>query len=379
MKKLLLIITLMLTSYIVDAQIINLVKDDSYAVSNNWSEIFDNFKKLTVFDDGTAMISHANENRYSLFDKNGKWLKDIKIYFEDGKKKPFNLQPVFGKINNLYFTKNNSQGKIYFFNDNGLIINEITVDCSIHDMIPLNEKNIAIYGGVSWKTQWRDFIAILDIETGKYKIIFDCFEDITGKKSDYSIYAKAHLNKKPGVVKVADNLIVATPMDGVMKIYDFDGNKISERKFDWNQKTLSVDEQKKMQSEAIKKYKKEFPIWQSSPDPDKMAEIQQDFVKRLEKGMDYITEPLSLSWFTMAINGAGENILYFEDAEETGQNKFHKYSMEQGRTLSENSFQCAEFNLEITKNRFIIKNGYIFGVQELKDSKGELRLVRFKL
>ena len=103
MKKLLLIITILFASYIIDAQTINLVKDESYAVGGDWAKICDNAKKLTVFDDGTAMISHTNENRYSLFDKNGKLLKDIKIYFEDGKKKPFNLQPVLGKINNLYF------------------------------------------------------------------------------------------------------------------------------------------------------------------------------------------------------------------------------------------------------------------------------------
>ena len=83
MKKLFLILTLAFASYIVDAQTINLVKDNSYALSGDWTTICDNAKKLTVFDDGTAMISHTNENRYSLFDKNGKLLKDIKIYYED--------------------------------------------------------------------------------------------------------------------------------------------------------------------------------------------------------------------------------------------------------------------------------------------------------
>ena len=118
MKKLLLIITILFASYIIDAQTINLVKDESYAVSEDFFDALGqagtlyNVKKLTVFDDGTAMISHTNENRYSLFDENGKHLKDIEIYYEDGKKKPFNLQPVFGKINNFYFTGSNSNGII---------------------------------------------------------------------------------------------------------------------------------------------------------------------------------------------------------------------------------------------------------------------------
>ena len=66
MKKLLLIITILFASYIIDAQTINLVKDASYAVSEDFFDALGqagtlyNVKKLTVFDDGTAMISHTN-------------------------------------------------------------------------------------------------------------------------------------------------------------------------------------------------------------------------------------------------------------------------------------------------------------------------------
>lgn len=377
MKKLLLIITILFASYIIEAQTINLVKDESYAISGDWTKICDNAKKLTVFDDGTAMISHTNENRYSLFDKNGKLLKDIKIYFEDGKKKPFNLQPVFGKINNLYFTGTNSQGIIYFFNDNGLIVNEITVDCSVYNMIPLDDNHIAFYGGTSWRTKWRDFVAILDINTGKYKIIFDYYEDTPSKNDDYYIYAKAHVNKRPEIFKVNDNLIVAIPQEGVLKVFDFAGNKVSEHKLDWKPKTLSVEEQKKMQSDAIEKYKKEFDIWQKYPNPEKLAEKQQEFVKQLENGMNHITEPLTISWYSSAIKGNGDNILFFEYIEEAGKNSFHTYSVGQNKTISKNSFQCADFDLSITKNKFVIHNGYVYGIQKVKGTEDELRLVRF--
>lgn len=379
MKKLLLIITILFASYIIDAQTINLVKDESYAVGGDWAKICDNAKKLTVFDDGTAMISHTNENRYSLFDKNGKLLKDIKIYFEDGKKKPFNLQPVLGKINNLYFTGNNSSGIIYFFNDNGLIVNEITVDCSVYNMITLNDNYIAFLGGTSWKTKWRDFVALLNVNTGKYNIIFDCFEDTSSKNEDYYIYAKAHINKKPEIVKVADNLIVAIPYEGMLKVYDFTGNKVSERKLDWKPKTLSVEEQKKMQADAIEKYKKEFDIWDKHPNPEKLAEKQQQFIKKLEDGMNHITEPLKLSLFTSAIKGNGDNILFFEDPEEEGQNTFHTYSVGQNKSISQNSFQCTDFDLSITKSKFVVHNGYVYGIQKVKGSKNELRLVRFEM
>lgn len=370
MKKLLLIITILFASYIIDAQTINLVKDESYAVGGDWAKICDNAKKLTVFDDGTAMISHTNENRYSLFDKNGKLLKDIKIYFEDGKKKPFNLQPVFGKINNLYFTGTNSQGIIYFFNDNGLIVNEITVDCSVYNMIPLDDNHIAFYGGTSWRTKWRDFVAILDINTGKYKIIFDYYEDTPSKNDDYYIYAKAHVNKRPEIFKVNDNLIVAIPQEGVLKVFDFAGNKVSEHKLDWKPKTLSVEEQKKIQAKAIAKYKQE------AADAEHNINFN-DFILRLENGMDHITQPLSLSKFTLAMKCNGDNIILFEYAEESGQNSFHTYSVGQHKTISQNTFQCSDFDLSITKNKFVIHNGYVYGIQKVKGTEDELRLVRF--
>ena len=379
MKKLFLILTLAFASYIVDAQTINLVKDDSYAVTEDFFDALGqagtlyNVKKLTVFDDGTAMISHTNENRYSLFDENGKHLKDIEIYYEDGKKKPFNLQPVFGKINNLYFTGNNSQGIIYFFNDNGLIVKEITVDCSVYNMIALDVNHIAFYGGTSWKTKWRNFAAILDVNTGKYKIIFDYFEDTSSRNDDYYIYAKAHVNKRPEILKVNDNLIVAIPQEGVLKVFDFAGNKISEHKLDWKPKTLSVEEQKKIQADAIAKYKQEAADTENNPD------LFKDFISRLENGMDHITQPLSLSKFTLAIKGNGDNLIFFEYAEESGQNSFHTYSVGQNKTISQNSFQCADFDLSITKNKFVIHNGYVYGIQKVKGSNEELRLVRFEM
>lgn len=379
MKKLFLILTLAFASYIVDAQTINLVKDDSYAIREDFFDALGqagtlyNVKKLTVFDDGTAMISHTNENRYSLLDENGKHLKDIEIYYEDAKKKPFNLQPVFGKINNLYFTGNNSQGIIYFFNDNGLIVKEITVDCSVYNMIALDVNHIAFYGGTSWKTKWRNFVALLDVNTGKYKIIFDYFEDTSSKNDDYYIYAKAHVNKRPEIFKVNDNLIVAIPQKGVLKVFDFAGNKISEHKLDWKPKTLSVEEQKKIQADAIAKYKQEAADTENNPD------LFKDFISRLENGMDHITQPLSLSKFTLAIKGNGDNIIFFEYAEESGQNSFHTYSVGQNKTISQNSFQCADFDLSITKNKFVIRNGYVYGIQKVKGSKEELRLVRFEM
>ena len=143
--------------------------------------------------------------------------------------------------------------------------------------------------------------------------------------------------------------------------------------------TLPVEEQKKIQADAIEKYKKEFDIWQKYPNQEKLAEQQQQFVNMLENGMNYITEPLTLSLFTSAMKGNGDNIMFFEYIEEAGKNSFHIYSVGQNKTISQNSFQCADFDLSITKNKFVIHNGYVYGIQKVKGSEDELRLVRFDI
>ena len=92
MKKLFLIIGLAIaTCFQVDAQVIQLISDETYGAGNNWDKIFDTYydtvmgrpyglrKQLVLFDDGKAIVSHATRNRYSLFDSNGKFLKDRRV------------------------------------------------------------------------------------------------------------------------------------------------------------------------------------------------------------------------------------------------------------------------------------------------------------
>ena len=86
-----------------------------------------------------------------------------------------------------------------------------------------------------------------------------------------------------------------------------------------------------------------------------------------------------MGWFTMAIKGNDDNILFFDDAEEAGKNSFHVYSVSKGQSISTGSFQCEDYELAITKKRFVCHGGFYYGVQVLKDCDGmPLRLVRFK-
>ena len=393
MKNLFLIITLAITTcFQVDAQVIQLVPDETYGQGNNWDKIFDTYydtldgrpyglrKQLVVFDDGSAMVSHATRNRYSLFDSNGKFLKDITLYFSDKSKKPRNLQPVYGKLGDLYFTQANNMGDIYLFDGNGLITKELKIKYLAKEMLALDDHHIAIIGGTSWSKKWRSLVSILDTKTGKEKILCDAFEDVSAdlKSKKYFIYTKSRREDMKGewqIAKIDGKLIVSNPIDGLVRTYDFNGNKISEKLLDWEPQTLSVEEQIALQNARIQDLKDELP----GETDERVLRYYNNLISFYENGIQHIKEPINMGWFTLAIRGNDDNILFFGDAEEAGKNTFHTYSVSKGQSISTGSFQCEDYDLAITKKRFVCHNGFYYGVQVLKNCEGmPLRLVRFK-
>ena len=392
MKKLLFIVILVLASYHqIDAQTLTLVPDKTYGKENDWDKIFDTYydtldgrpnglrKKLVVFDDGKAMVSHANKNRYSLFDANGKFLKDIAIYFADKGKKPRNIQPVDGKLGNLYFTEANNMGDIYLFDDSGLITKELKIKYLAKEMLALDDHHIAIIGGASWGKKWRSLVSILDTKTGKEKTLCDAFEVSTDLKSkNYFVYTESRREDMKGewqMAKVGDKLIVSNPIDGLVRTYDFNGNKISEKPLDWEPQILSVEKQIALQNARIQDLKDELP----RVTDERELRYYNDLISFYENGIQHIKEPVNMGWFTMAIKGNDGQILFFGDAETAGENTFHAYSVGKGQSVSTGSFQCEDYNLALTKKRFVCHGGYYYGVQVLKDCEGmPLRLVRFR-
>ena len=393
MKKTLLIIALAIaTCFQVDAQVITLVPDETYGQGNDWDKIFDTYydtldgrpyglrKQLVVFDDGKAMVSHATRNRYSLFDSNGKFLKDITLHFAEKGKKPRNLQPVDGKLGNLFFTQANNMGDIYLFDDKGLITKELKIKYLAKEMLALDDHHIAIIGGTSWSKKWRSLVSILDTKTGKEKILCDAFEDMSAdlKSKNYYIYTESRREDMKGqwqIAKVNGRLIVSNPVDGLVRTYDFSGNKTSEKLLDWEPKILSVEEQIALQNARIQNLKDGLP----QVTDERMIPKYNEMISYYENGIQRIKEPINMGWFTMAIRGNDDNILFFGDAEEAGKNTFHTYSVGKGQSISANSFQCEDYDLALTKKRFVCHDGFYYGIQVLKNCDGmPLRLVRFR-
>lgn len=395
MKKLFLIIALAFVAFhFADAQEIKLVADKTYGVGNDWDKVFDSYydklddcfkiglrKRLVMYDDGKAIVSHATRNRYSVFDANGKFLKDIVIHFADKNKKPYNIQRIGGRIGNLFYTEANNMGDIYFFDDNGLIVKELKIKYQSSEMLTLDDSHIAIFGGCAWSNKYRNFVSILNVNTGKDKIVCDAFKDYVKllKDRDYYVVAESVRRGRAADLHIATingQLVVSTPIDGLIRFYDSNGNKVSEKKVDWQPTVLSVEEQMKMQREKIKNSKEKALQNKSEME----TSYYEKFIPLCEEGLKHITKPIDMGYFTIAIQGIQDNILYFLNPAESDKNQCHAYSVSEGKTVEQCTFTSDEYELAITKNRFVFYNGYLYGIQELKDYDGmPLRLVRFEL
>jgi len=218
------------------------------------------------------------------------------------------------------------------------------------------------------------------------KIIYDKFrEHGEHVNQDATIGAegqKRELSFSIQISKADDKLIVSCPTESTIKIFDFQGNKISDQRLDWEQNYMSVDDQLNYQRRRISSFKEHLSKVVEAPD-DKYKERHirslNDLIFRYENGLENIKEPLGMGWFTIAISG-GDNIFFFNEAEEAGENSFHVYQVKNGKTISENTLRCDDYDLAITKKRLVYCNGYFYGIQELKNCEGNpLRLVRFKI
>ena len=109
--------------------------------------------------------------------------------------------------------------------------------------------------------------------------------------------------------------------------------------------------------------------------------IKPELVKKMEKDMALITEPVTLPVFTTVIKDSEDNLLFFEIPETKGGNKFNVWVYQDGGNfVCQSSFVCDDYDLVINADRMAFHNGYLYSVQDKKGAKGiPMRLVKFKL
>jgi len=407
-------------SEIYKKDIINLVPEADYAVNNNWDRIFESYydttfygkeigkrKSLIVLDDGSVLVNNIYRNFYTKFNSDGKFVKEL--YIKRGDKGIIKkTQPIFGVLNNEFYTGADNMGNIICADLEGNYIKSLKLNYSVKQIITLSNNKLAVLGWSIWKDKFRDFVAIVDYKTQKQKIIWEHFTDRNSEKkkrftykytleadegnkqsSDYVIsvttmpFTKITGYSIPPIINTVGNkLIVAIPISGKILIFDNEGNKLSSKTIDWAKNYISIDEQKEIQRKAIAKYKalrdkKLHDIHTSDANKKAISAL----VKEMEDDLEAINKPLAIPVFSTIIKDSDDNLLFFEIPKKNGDNKFNVWILKNsGEFSNQCSFVCKDYNLDINPKRMVFHKGYIYSLQTKKNVNGNpLRLVKFKL
>ena len=429
MKMLLLAIWLVVISFSAFSQklidlykngTVKLVPDNGYAQGNDWDKVFKTYydtiyntpmsgrKSLVIMPDGSVVVNHQYRNYYSKFSPAGKFEKEFGVVKSNGQwYKAVNA--IEGVINNnTFFTGLDNIGNMLCFDFNGKMVKTLKLDYMAKQMIALPNNKIAVVGSTGWSDKWRDFVSIVDYETNKENIIWDYFTPLPYVNNERQLfnysykfsfgggiscttmpYSRNFGIKSPiNIAYVREKLVICNPMTGELKTYDPEGKLLSTDQIDWAKSFISAEEQKEIQKEAIEKYKKNANTEISDAIPadgrGKLEEYRiafQTMIKEMEYDLTRIKDPIPLPFFSTVIKDSDGNLLFFEYTDKENANKFNVWIYESGgKFIGQSSFVCDEYNLEINPAKMVFHNGYIYGLQLLKNAPGvPLRLVRFKL
>jgi hypothetical protein len=362
-----------------------------------------NRKSLKILPDGSVIVNHTYRNFYSKFSPTGKFEKEFGIINTKGEQFK-KINAIEGIINNnTFFTGLDNMGNMICFDFNGKYIKTLKLNYMTRQMIPLPNNKIAVVGWVIWSDRFRDFVSIVDYDSNVEKIIWEHFttrsKDVTQRTlfnypykfkkggmmscTTMPFSKNIGLNSPPTIACVGNNLTVAIPTTGEIFVYDLEGKLKSEDKIEWNTNSISVEEQKEIQKKAIEKYKniKNSKSEKLMGPADESDAVLDYMIKEMEIDLNKISEPIPLPGFSTIIKDSDGNILFFEYPKAENANKFNVWVYENGgKFVCQSSFICDDYNLEINPSKMVFHNGYIYGLQLLKNTNSvPLRLVRFKV
>ena len=403
---------------------VKLVPETNYAQDNDWNQIFrpnydiygsyaGRYKYVTVLSDGSVVVSHSAVDYHTLFDKDGNFVREFSI--STGKNKKL-TKPIVGALNDkILYTEADNLGKIHFVDLKGNIKKIVTVKYSVYDILPLPGDRLLVMGFVVGK-KCRDIVSIVDYNTGEQKVIYSYWwED--GRYSTSSVgedvpffYRKKlengsefmigyhpvdavmpiWLRQRSIRVRIAivkQKIVVAAPSVNQVITYDLNGVELSRMSIPFGKNELSAEEQKEILRNQIEDLKKTtdptiLPHVSTNIELEEYKKvILPELVKKMEKDMALITEPVNLPVFTTVIKDSEDNLLFFEIPETKGGNKFNVWVYQDGgEFVCQSSFVCDDYDLVINADRMVFHNGYLYSVQDKKGAKGiPLRLVKFRL
>ncbi len=404
---------------------VKLIPETNYAQDNDWNQVFRSYydkmydtyigkrKYVTVLSDGSVVVSHSYTDYYTLFDKDGKFVREFSI--NTGKNKKLQ-KPIAGALNDkVLYTKADNLGKIHFIDLKGNIKKIVNIKYSVYDILPLPGDRLLVTGFVVGK-KCRDIVSIVDYNTGDQKVIYSYWwEDgrytasSTGGEVPFFYRKKLEngseimvgyhpadavmpvgLRQSSIRVRIAivkQKIVVASPSVNQIITYDLNGVELSRMSIPFGKKEVSVEEQKEILRKQIESTKNNtepsiVPNVSMNVESEEYNKvIKPELVKKMEKDMALITEPVTLPVFTTVIKDSEDNLLFFEIPETKGGNKFNVWVYQDGGNfVCQSSFVCDDYDLVINADRMAFHNGYLYSVQDKKGAKGiPMRLVKFRL
>lgn len=377
---------------------VKLVPDGTYANGNNWAETLgdDEVKSLVLNTDGSILINFKHRRFIARFSPEGMSQKFTLSNSTGGGLKK--TKTIKGVINNTYYSEVDYLGNMYCYSVEGRYKKKLKLNYLVRDIITLSNNKLALVGWSGGNVYNKDFVAIVDYNTNKQKIIWEHKTEVSSfmKSSLYHYVYKfkkggvvsfptipftnrAGLALKPQIAFVDNELVVVLPVTGEIVVYDVNGNKKSTTKVNWENQFLSVDELKNIQKKAISKFEKSNPMYANWVSKEENNEAQMQMLKEMKADLDKISEPLPKPYFSMIIKDSDDNLLFFEIPKEDKKNKFNVWVYNNGgEFVCQSSFICDEYELEINPSKLLFYKGYIYSVQKLKSNNSQ-RLVRFKL
>ena len=403
---------------------VKLVPEADYGKGNDWNKVFETYydtiynkpmgnrKSLKLLPDGSIVVNHEYRDFYSLFSPMGEFKKEFSLKSKPGVPQK-HVYKIAGVINsNTFYSSLDNLGNMLCFDFEGNFKKKLKLDYMTRQMIALPNNRIAVVGWVLWEKKTREFVSIVDYNTNEQHDIWERFAD---RKYPENAYARPMFNYSyrfpsggmvsystmpfakrsgfgppPKIASIGNQLIIAVPSTGEIFTYDINGNQLTKDQIGWAKNYISVEEQREIQRKAIEKYRDQDLTSHPQFDPDnermvKHAErhknAMDEIIPLMEEDLKNISKPIPKPMFSTIIKDSDENLLFFEYPAEEGQNKFNVWVYKDDRTfVCQSSFQSDDYELQINPAKLVFHNGYVYGLQVLKNSSGvPLRLVKFKL
>lgn len=397
---------------------VRLILDKEYSANTNWDKLFDKYKKgpnsernalntkrIIVAEDGSVFMDHKNRHEIWKFDPNGNF---VDAFGEKGRlHSQHQMIPSLQTfVENKYFVTTDVNSRIKMFDMSGKYIKSYYVDYMSGSYQYIGDDKILMKGSVLWPKRWRHIVSVLDLNTGKNKVVYGymdhqeyrsnihvisknnmkiSFGGLTPKGEQIYLPSKVFFYRKDVVLFSTGEFLVANGGTGNCELYDYMGKKINSFKLPYSPLKVTDEDVLNYYNSVKKRFtKKSKP---SKSFPDWYYEEFNKYVEKNKGNLDHYKYISSyhpkLPYFSKLMVDDEDNLLVFTYTRKDDklENSFNVISYSKnGELIAKSRFVFTDYKLNFIPQTFQFRNGYIYAVCNKEGAEGvPIRLVRFKL